>query len=234
MLSATDLVSGYRGTPVVRNVSLELRTAEVVALMGRNGAGKTTLLRTLMGLVHAQSGVIRLDDRDITHRPPHFRAKAGIGYVPQGRQIFPGLSVQDNLIVGAKARARRAAEPEIYAVLEDFPALRDKIDKVAASLSGGQQQMLAIARALIPKPRVLLLDEPCEGIQPSIIDELLLILRRVGDERKLAILLVEQNLRFAADLATRAYLMNKGEIIHALSASQIAADVELQRQYLGV
>jgi branched-chain amino acid transport system ATP-binding protein len=234
MLSATDVVSGYRGNPVVRGVSLELKTGEVVALLGRNGAGKTTLLRTLMGLIPVQSGNILLDGEDVTHRPAYFRANAGLGYVPQGRHIFPALSVRDNLIVGAKARTRRAAEPEIHTALQDFPILREKIDDAGGSLSGGQQQMLTIARALMPSPRILLLDEPCEGIQPTIINELLVVLERVSRERGLSILLVEQNLQFATDLTTRAYLMNKGEIVHEVETEKMAADEDLQRQYLGV
>jgi branched-chain amino acid transport system ATP-binding protein len=234
MLSATDVVSGYRGAPVVRGVSVELKEGEVIALLGRNGAGKTTLLRTLIGLVPVQSGKIYLDGEDVTHRPTHFRANAGIGYVPQGRQIFPALSVRDNLIVGAKARTRKAVEPEIHTALQDFPVLREKIDDAGGSLSGGQQQMLTIARALMHSPRVLLLDEPCEGIQPSVINELLLILKRVSLERRLSILLVEQNLQFATDLTTRAYLMNKGEIVHEVETARVAADEDLQRQYLGV
>jgi urea ABC transporter ATP-binding protein UrtE len=234
MLSATDVVSGYRGAPVVRCVSVELKEGEVIALLGRNGAGKTTLLRTLIGLVPVQSGKIYWDGEDVTHRPTHFRANAGIGYVPQGRQIFPALSVRDNLIVGAKARTRKAVEPEIHTALQDFPVLREKIDDAGGSLSGGQQQMLTIARALMHSPRVLLLDEPCEGIQPSVINELLLILKRVSLERRLSILLVEQNLQFATDLTTRAYLMNKGEIVHEVETARVAADEDLQRQYLGV
>ena len=234
MLSATDVVSGYRGNPVVRGVSVELKAGEVVALLGRNGVGKTTLLRTLIGLIPVQSGKIYLDGEDVTHRPAHFRANAGIGYVPQGRQVFPALSVRDNLIVGAKARTRKAVEPEIRTALQDFPALREKINDAGGSLSGGQQQMLTIARALMPSPRILLLDEPCEGIQPSIINELLVVLERVSRERSLSILLVEQNLQFAIDLTTRAYLMNKGEIVHEVETEKVAADEEMQRQYLGV
>jgi urea ABC transporter ATP-binding protein UrtE len=234
MLSATDVVSGYRGNPVVRGVSLEVKTGDVIALLGRNGAGKTTLLRTLIGLIPVQSGKIYLDGQDVTHRPAYFRANAGIGYVPQGRQIFPALSVRDNLIVGAKARTRKAAEPEIHAALQDFPILREKIDDAGGSLSGGQQQMLTIARALMPSPRILLLDEPCEGIQPSIINELLVVLERVSRERSMSILLVEQNLQFATDLTTRAYLVNKGEIVHEVETAKVAADEDLQHQFLGV
>lgn len=234
MLSAIDLVSGYYGTPVVRGVNLEVEAGEIVALMGRNGAGKTTLLRTLMGLIPAQSGSVYLDGRDVTRKPAYFRARAGMGYVPQGRQVFPALSVRDNLLVGAKGHTRKAVEREIERVLESFPALRAKVSDVGGSLSGGQQQMLAIARALIPSPRVLLLDEPCEGLQPSIIEELLVILRPIAHGRRLAVLLVEQNLEFAANLAGRAYLMNKGEIVHQLDAATVAVDKGLQRQYLGV
>jgi urea ABC transporter ATP-binding protein UrtE len=234
MLSATEVISGYRGNPVVRGASVELKTGEVVALLGRNGAGKTTLLRTLIGLIPVQSGKIILDGEDVTHRPAYFRANAGLGYVPQGRQIFPALSVRDNLIVGAKARTRKAAEREIHAVLQDFPILREKIDEAGGSLSGGQQQMLTIARALIASPQILLLDEPCEGIQPTIINELLVILERVSRERSLSILLVEQNLQFATDLTTRAYLMNKGEIVHEVETAEVAEDEDMQRQYLGV
>jgi branched-chain amino acid transport system ATP-binding protein len=234
MLSATDVISGYRGNPVVRGVSLELKTGEVVALLGRNGAGKTTLLRTLIGLIPVQSGKILLDGEDVTHRPAYFRANAGLGYVPQGRRIFPALSVRDNLIVGARARTRKAAEQEIHAALQDFPILREKIDEAGGSLSGGQQQMLTIARALTASPQILLLDEPCEGIQPTIINELLVILERVSRERSLSILLVEQNLQFATDLTTRAYLMNKGEIVHEVETAEVAEDEDMQRQYLGV
>jgi urea ABC transporter ATP-binding protein UrtE len=233
MLRVSDLRSGYGGTPVILGVSLEVAPGEIVAVLGRNGMGKSTLLKTLAGLLPAREGSIELDGADITKLPAHRRCHQGLGYVPQGRQIFPRLSVQDNLKVGAMA-AGGTAECRVQKMLDEFPALVDRLQVKGESLSGGEQQQLALARALAAGPKVLLLDEPSEGIQPSVVislgEKILDLSRRQG----LAVLLVEQNLDFASTLASRAYLMVKGQISREVATSEIADNAEILHEYMGV
>jgi urea ABC transporter ATP-binding protein UrtE len=234
VLRVTDLRAGYGSTPVLAGVNLEVGEGEVVALMGRNGMGKTTLLRTLMGLLPARGGSIWWkDDQEITKLQTHLRARLGLGYVPQGRDIFPGLTVHENLRLGGMG-VRRDGARRLQDVLRLFPMLSEKLRARGASLSGGQQQLLALARALVSSPNLLLLDEPSEGIQPSILEQIVERIRTINRQEGIAVLLVEQNLEFAAALAQRAYIMNKGVVVRELPMARIVEDPEIQREYMGV
>ncbi len=234
MLRAADLRAGYGMTPVLAGVNLEVGKGEIVAVLGRNGMGKTTLLRTLMGLLPARAGTISWNgDRNISKLPAHARARLGLTYVPQGRDIFPGLTVLENLRLGGLATGQDV-ERKVGEVLRAFPMLREKLAERGGSLSGGQQQLLALARALVASPKMLLLDEPSEGIQPSILEQILERVRTINREQGITVLLVEQNLEFAAALAERAYIMNKGVVVRELPIARIVEDPEIQREYMGV
>jgi len=211
VLSVTALNQYYGGSHILRDVSFELPTGKVTALLGRNGVGKTTLLRALMGLVPAKSGKVMFDGRDLTNAPPYERARSGIGYVPQGREIFPRLTVAENLEMGLATRPRGARLPErIHAM---FPVLKQMLHRRGGDLSGGQQQQLAIARALAMQPKLLVLDEPTEGIQPSIIKDIERAIRTLAASGEMSILLVEQYYDFAQSLADQYLVMERGEII---------------------
>jgi urea transport system ATP-binding protein len=211
MLTVSDLNQYYGGSHILRNVSFELPPGKVTALLGRNGVGKTTLLKTLMGLVPARSGRIAFEGKELTGAPPYQRAKSGIGYVPQGREIFPRLTVAENLEMGLATRPRGARLPErIHAM---FPVLGRMLNRRGGDLSGGQQQQLAIARALAMEPRLLVLDEPTEGIQPSIIKDIERAIRALAATGEMSILLVEQYYDFARSLADQYLVMERGEII---------------------
>jgi urea transport system ATP-binding protein len=211
MLTVSKLNQYYGGSHILRDVSFDLPHGKVTTLLGRNGVGKTTLLRTLMGLVPAKSGKVAYDERDLTHVPPYDRARAGLGYVPQGREIFPRLSVEENLQMGLATRPNRAKLPD--RVFEMFPVLKQMLHRRGGDLSGGQQQQLAIARALAMQPKVLVLDEPTEGIQPSIIKDIERAIRTLAATGEMAILLVEQYYDFARSLADQYLVMERGEII---------------------
>jgi branched-chain amino acid transport system ATP-binding protein len=223
MLGVSDLHARYGRIPILNGVRLDVAPGEFVGVLGHNGMGKTTLLRTLMGFVPAWRGRIVFDGTDITGEPPYARARRGIGYVPQGREIFPGLTVRDNLRMGFAGR--RAAE-RIDDVLATFPRLVPLLNRRGGSLSGGEQQLLAIARCLAGRPRLILFDEPTEGVQPSIIDELVALLRRLHRNEGLSIVLVEQNLDFIAELSERVLLIQKGTILREIQPGELRrADV---------
>lgn len=221
MLAIEELKVNYGDTKILFNVNLKVGAGEVVCLMGRNGVGKTTLLNTIMGLLRPSAGSISFAGMEITGLSPHQRARAGIGYVPQGRGIFPGLTVCENLVIGLEAssterreKGRRKYEAAaIDKMLTVFPSLKDLLRRKGGNLSGGQQQQLAIARALISDPVLLLLDEPTEGIQPSIIDQIEDLLLRIKTQIKLSVLLVEQYVEFATRVADRYYFMETGSIV---------------------
>ena len=234
MLRLDGLIAGYGRTMVLQGLSLSVDTAETVAVLGRNGVGKTTLLRAVMGLIPLSSGTITLDDARIERLPPHARARRGLAYVPQGREVFPRLSVLENLRVAGYGSRQRDWLPRLEAIFEEFPFLAERRSARAGSLSGGQQQILAVARALLTNPRALLLDEPSEGIQPSIVDQIAETIRSINVERRISVVLVEQNLEFAAELAERAFLMDKGQIVRSLSPAELLEDRVLQREYMGV
>ncbi|GMV54608.1 MAG: ABC transporter ATP-binding protein [Betaproteobacteria bacterium] len=211
MLTVSGLNQYYGGSHILRKLGFEVPAGRVTALLGRNGVGKTTLLRCLMGLVPARSGQISLEAKDITHLSSHERARLGLAYVPQGREVFPRLTVAENLQMGLAARPRGASLPE--RIFELFPVLRQMLGRRGGDLSGGQQQQLAIGRALAMGPRLLILDEPTEGIQPSVIKDIERAIRLLASEGDMAILLVEQYYDFARSLADHYLLMERGEII---------------------
>jgi urea transport system ATP-binding protein len=206
----------YGGSHILRDVSFELPHGKVTALLGRNGVGKTTLLKTLMGLVPARTGKITFAQRDLTKAKPYERARAGLGYVPQGREIFPRLTVEENLLMGA------ARVPE--RIFEMFPVLKQMLGRRGGDLSGGQQQQLAIGRALAMRPRILILDEPTEGIQPSIIKDIERAIRSLAAAGDMAILLVEQYYDFARSLADHYLVMERGEIVARGRGADMEAD----------
>ena len=234
MLRIEEGRAGYGLTPILESLSLRIEQGERVAILGRNGVGKTTLLRALIGELPLMSGRVWLRDEEITKLPPYERARRGIAYVPQGRDIFPGLSVLDNLRVAAYGVKQKEWRATLDGVLEQFPVLSEKSALPGGGLSGGQQQILALGRALMTRPTVLLLDEPSEGIQPSIVDQIAGHVRRVNDEQGITVVVVEQNLEFAAKIAQHAYLMDKGRIVRDLPANDVLADRDLQHEYLGV
>jgi urea transport system ATP-binding protein len=211
MLNLKNVNQYYGGSHILRDVSLQARPGEVTVILGRNGVGKTTLLKSLMGLVPIKTGTIAFDGKPIQHATPYQRARAGIGFVPQGREIFARLSVQENLRMGLACKSGGTPIPqELY---ELFPVLRQMLGRRGGDLSGGQQQQLAIARALAAKPKLLVLDEPTEGIQPSIIKDIGRVIRMLADRGDMAILLVEQYYDFAQELADQYVVMERGEVI---------------------
>lgn len=214
MLSIQNLQSGYGESIILRSIDMTVKPGQIVCLMGRNGVGKTTLMKSIMGLLKAKGGKVTLADTDITAWAPEKRARGGIGYVPQGREIFPQLTVEDNLLLGLEAvssRGRRNRVPE--SVFDLFPVLHSMLQRKGGDLSGGQQQQLAIARALIPEPQLLLLDEPMEGIQPSIVMEIEAVIQSIKNKGMMGVLLVEQSLEFAASIADHFYVLDKGTIV---------------------
>ena len=211
MLNVTDLHQYYGGSHILRGLSLQARPGKVTVLLGRNGVGKTTLLKSLMGLVPVKAGRIEFDGHPIEHATPYQRARAGIGFVPQGREIFGRLTVEENLRMGLAYKG--AGEPIPAELFELFPVLAQMLRRRGGDLSGGQQQQLAIARALAARPKLLMLDEPTEGIQPSIIKDIGRVIRRLADRGDMAILLVEQYYDFARELADDYLVMQRGEFI---------------------
>jgi urea ABC transporter ATP-binding protein UrtE len=219
VLKVNDLRSGYEGIPVLAGLSISVGRGEFVGILGHNGMGKTTLLRTLIGVLPATGGSIEFEGASITRAPAHKRARRGIGYVPQGRGIFPGLTVRDNLRFAAFAVGRK---DDLATILAEFPRLAALLDRPGSALSGGEQQLLALARALIQEPKIVLLDEPTEGIQPSIIDEIVDLLKLLRSRRGLTILLVEQNIDFIKTLSDRVLLIQKGLIVREMAAADIS------------
>ena len=213
MLSVTALNQYYGSSHTLRNVAFEAPTGAVTVILGRNGVGKTTLLRCLAGLLPVRSGAIRFDGTDVTKAPAHARARLGMGYAPQGREIFPRLTVEENLKLGLATKP--AGTPIPQRIFEMFPVLADMLHRRGGDLSGGQQQQLAIGRALAAAPKLLVLDEPTEGIQPSIIKDIERAIRRLATEGGMAILLVEQYYDFARDLAQRIAVMDRDDIVLA-------------------
>ncbi len=232
MLEVRDLHAAYGRIPVLHGVSFSVAQGEFVGVLGHNGMGKTSLLRSLMGFLPPAGGSIVFDKADITTSPPFRRARVGMGYVPQGREIFPNLSVLENLRMGC-AKEAGADAPTIDTVLKEFPRLRRLLDRLGGALSGGEQQLLAMARCLCGKPKLLLLDEPTEGIQPSIIDEIIELLLHLRNDRGLTVVLVEQNLDFIAALSQRILLIQKGRITREVSPDNLH-DPDLIGEFVGV
>jgi ABC-type branched-subunit amino acid transport system ATPase component len=232
ILSVVKLTAGYGAAPVLEDVTFDIRPGEMVALLGANGAGKSTIMRALSGLLRPVDGNIVLDDTAVQALEAYRIALAGLALVPEGRQVFGELDVRDNLVLGAFSRKDADLENEIEALLKRFPRLRDRITSRAGLLSGGEQQMLAIARGLMANPRVLLLDEPSLGLAPAMINELFDVLAELRDEG-VTILLVDQMAALALTVVDRGYVLESGKIVHADSAAALANDPALEAAYLG-
>ncbi|MED5617852.1 urea ABC transporter ATP-binding subunit UrtE [Ideonella sp. BN130291] len=222
MLSVEGLNQYYGGSHILRNVGLDAKLGEVTVILGRNGVGKTTLLKSLMGLVPVKTGRITLGGEDITQRTPYERVRRGIGYVPQGREVFSRLTVEENLRMGLATQP--GSTPIPAELFELFPVLKQMLGRRGGDLSGGQQQQLAIARALAAQPRLLILDEPTEGIQPSIIKDIGRVIRMLAQRGGMAIVLVEQYYDFAAELADQYLVMERGEVVQQGRGADMAAD----------
>ncbi|MRS99593.1 urea ABC transporter ATP-binding subunit UrtE [Ralstonia pickettii] len=222
MLQVQQLNQFYGGSHILRNVSFDVPTGKLTTLLGRNGVGKTTLLKCLMGVVPTASGLIDWEGRTIQKLPAYERVSQGLAYVPQGREIFPRLTVEENLLIGAAAKRAPSKVPD--SIYELFPVLKEMKGRRGGDLSGGQQQQLAIGRALMSEPRLLILDEPTEGIQPSIIQEIGRTLRRLVDEFGMSVLLVEQYYDFARSIADRYVVMSRGEVIAQGDAANMETD----------
>jgi len=220
LLELDGVTAGYGPTPVLRDVDLSVEEGEIVGVVGKNGVGKTTLLKTAMGLVDPSEGTVTYRGQDVTGAAADERARAGIGYIPQGRDVFPKLTVEENLRMGEHVHAD--SDETLYEeVYEFFPVLEERADQDGGTLSGGQQQMLAIARALVANPDLLLLDEPSEGVQPSIVDQISEDMRAINDELGTTILFVEQNLGVIQTMADRCYAMERGTIVDELTSAEI-------------
>ncbi len=233
MLEVHDLRSGYGEVQVLRGISLDVDSGEIVTVLGANGVGKTTLNNTLSGLIHPTSGSIRFDGASLVGTPPSAVVAAGLIHVPEGRKIFPNMSVRDNLELGSyrRAKARRSANLErAFAI---FPRLRDRSRQLAGTLSGGEQQMLAIGRGLMAEPRLLILDEPSLGLSPLLVEEMFQLITRIASDG-LAVMLVEQNVVQSLDIAHRAYVIENGMITIAGAAADLKSDRRLMETYLGL
>ena len=233
MLEVRHLSAGYGAAPALWDVSLSIAQGELVCVVGPNGAGKTTLVNAIAGLNRARGGSIVMEGRDLTRVRPHRFCGAGIAIVPEGRRLFTGMTVRENLEIGSYLPgARREREGSLDYVCKLFPAVREKLDAAAGSLSGGQQQMVAIGRALMARPRLLLLDEPSLGLSPAIVLTMFWAIREVN-EQGTAVLLVEQNVKMALEIAKRAYLLEEGRIVAQGTPEAVFAQPELRRAYLG-
>jgi urea ABC transporter ATP-binding protein UrtE len=232
LLFADGLRSGYATGDVLQDITIRIGRGEIVGVLGRNGVGKTTLMRTLIGLLPARSGRIAFRGADVTHERADLRARRGIGYVPQGREIFPQMSVLDNLRMGGFVGAGRSGL-DFDGVYGYFPFLRDRASQRGGTLSGGQQEMLAIARAVIGGPELLLLDEPSEGVQPNIVDEIGDRILALNRDRGLTVLLVEQNIDLVQKMASRAYVLDKGRVVRTLEAEALR-ETERLAEFLAI
>ncbi|MEL6267684.1 MAG: ABC transporter ATP-binding protein, partial [Pseudomonadota bacterium] len=232
LLEVRGLRSGYGRVPVLHGIDFAIGDGEILGVLGHNGMGKTTLLKTLMGLVPATAGSVTFDGLDVTREKPAARARLGIGYVPQGRGIFPALSVRDNLAMGVAAHGLADEGAAIEAVLAEFPQIERLLDRRGGALSGGEQQLLALARCLASGPQLLLLDEPTEGIQPSIVDLIEEKLADLARRRGLSILLVEQNLEFITALADRVMVLQKGQVKGVIAGGN-AMNADLIAEFTG-
>jgi branched-chain amino acid transport system ATP-binding protein len=234
LLSLHSLNAWYGPSHILQGIDLEVARGEIVCLVGRNGAGKTTTLRSIMGLVGRTTGRVRFDGGELLGRPAHVRNGLGLGYVPEERRIVPGLTVRDNIRLGLLAAKIRRPEREVIdEVASIFPRLAERLDQTAITMSGGEQQMLAIARATVSRPKLIMLDEPSEGIMPVLVDEMMelfVAMRAQGT----TLLLVEQNVELALGIADRAYIMDGGTIVHQAGAAALLADEAIKERYCSV
>ena len=233
MLEVRDLVAGYGGVPILRGLSLDARPGEITAVLGANGVGKTTLNHTISGLVRASSGSIIFDGIRIDALSPAAIVAAGLIHVPEGRKIFPNLSVRENLELGSYRRARSHRASNLERAFDIFPRLRQRQRQFAGTLSGGEQQMLAIGRGLMAEPRLIIMDEPSLGLSPLLVDEMFALISRIAAEG-LAVMLVEQNVVQSLDLAARAYVLENGAIAMSGTAADLKHDPQLMKTYLGL
>lgn len=234
VLSVQKLNAWYGSSHILQGLDFSIQRGELLALLGRNGAGKTTTLKTIMGLVPRASGKLIRGDVDLMERPPHHRYKLGVAFVPEERRIVAGLTVLENLRLGLVADCKGLREAErIEAMAETFPRLKERFSQQAITLSGGEQQMLAIARALMDEPDIVLLDEPSEGIMPKLVDEMFSLFVALKRQRK-TIILVEQNVSLALEIADRAIIIDQGEVVHRATATELLADKEIQERYCAV
>jgi branched-chain amino acid transport system ATP-binding protein len=232
MLDVQGLRTGYGRIPILNGIGFSVGEGEFIGILGHNGMGKTTLLKALMGFLPATDGRVQFDGHDMTAFEPYRRARLGLGYVPQGREIFPALTVYDNLRMGCSKQGG-GEQDTIETVLEQFPRLKPLLDRLGGALSGGEQQLLAMARCLCGKPRLVLLDEPTEGIQPSIIDEIVETLQRLRASSGLTMILVEQNLDFIAALSQRILIIQKGTITREVKPGDLG-DPSLVGEFIGI
>ena len=233
LLQVEKLSAGYGMTPVLFGVDLELSAGELVALIGANGAGKSTLLGALSGLVGITGGRVGFADRPITGLRPEMIVASGLIHVPQGRRLFGSMTVERNLVLGAYRRHDRQVQDDLQRILGYFPALRDKLDREAGTLSGGEQQMVAIGRGLMGRPKLLMIDEPSLGLAPNIVDRVMEIVKAINEDGT-AVLLVEQDVVLALDIADRGYVLENGRIMISGPASDLRRDPAIRKAYLGV
>jgi urea transport system ATP-binding protein len=232
LLDVESITAGYGSTPILRGIDLTIRPGEIVAVIGRNGVGKTTMMRSLIGQLPVWRGSIKLNGTEIAKLPPERRAQKGIGYIPQGREVFPRMTVEENLAIGEMINGTRGRK--LYdLVYSYFPILAERKRQAAGTMSGGQQQLLAIGRALIGNPDLLLLDEPSEGIQPSIVEEIGRVMLQINNELGTTILFVEQNLDMIMAMTQRCYVMDKGRIVAELP-SHALAEREVVKRHLQI
>ena len=234
MLQVSNLNAWYGASHVLQDISLEVAKGEIVCLIGRNGAGKTTTLKSIMGLIDKTRGSVVFRDKELLGQPAHLRFALGLAYVPEERRIVQGLSVRENLRLGLVASPEKKREVElIESIARIFPRLAERLDQEAVTMSGGEQQMLAIARAMISKPDLILLDEPSEGIMPVLVDEMFELFRTMKLQGT-TILLVEQNVELALDIADRAYVLDQGAVVHHASARELLANNDIKERYCSV
>ncbi|SEH30440.1 ABC transporter ATP-binding protein [Rhizobium sp. NFR12] len=233
MLEIADLRAGYGGTEVLRGLSLSVGKGEVVAVLGSNGVGKTTLNKVLSGVQPARSGSVRFDGREILGTSARDIVASGLIHVPEGRKIFPNLTILENLELGGYCRPKRVRAGNIEKVFSIFPRLKERTRQYAGTLSGGEQQMLAIGRGLMSEPKLLILDEPSLGLSPLLVEEMFSLIRRLSDDG-LPIMLVEQNVMQSLDLASRAYILENGSVALSGDAAELRGNPELKRAYLGL
>ena len=232
VLRLTDVNSYYGAIHALRGITAEVRRGEIVTLIGANGAGKTTTLRTISGLLHPRQGSVELDGSDISHVPPHELVTRGIGHAPEGRRIFSRLTIYENLLMGGFTRSKAENDEQVAHVYELFPRLKERHTQKGGTLSGGEQQMLAIGRALMTRPTVLLLDEPSLGLAPILVQQIFRIIREIN-ERGMTILLVEQNALQALSIANRGYVLQTGEVVLSGDAKDLMVNETVRKAYLG-
>ena len=233
MLSAKNLESYYGPIAAIKGLTMEIQSGKITVVLGANGAGKTTVLKTISGAIEPQKGKITFNRVDITNKDPDETAKLGIAHVPEGREVFPFLNVQENLLLGAYSRKDRFIKDDLEMVYEYFPILKEKFRQRAMLLSGGQQQMLAIGRGLMLRPKIILLDEPSLGLSPKLVSEIGSIIQRLNLEREITILLVEQNAKLALSLGDYGYIMEAGRIVMEDTCEKLKQSPDIKEFYLG-